>query len=128
MITQLNKELNKEIGYFRILLTRKFLVKKYNGTQFCVQCSGDVFSFFDRFSWFLDASRFLDASKCLRRCPSKESMASHWLGERSDQDETTLAEHKREHKRRRRNSNGAAGATGSPRGLRNLRGAGKLPK
>ena len=44
--------------------------------------------------------------------------------ERSDQDETALAEHKR----RRRNSNGVAGATGSPRGLGNLRGANRLPK
>ena len=34
--------------------------------------------------------------------------------ERSDQDETALAEHKR----RRRNSNGVAGATGLPRGVR----------
>ena len=44
--------------------------------------------------------------------------------ERSDQDETALAEHKR----RRMNSNGVAGATGSPRGLGSLRGANRLPK
>ena len=46
MITQLNKELNKENRFFGPLLTRNFLVKKYRGTQFCVQCSGDVFFFF----------------------------------------------------------------------------------
>ena len=85
-----------------------------------MQCSGDGFLFFNRLSWILDAFGSLDASECLHRCPSKESMASHWQGERSersersDQDETALAEHKR----RRRNSNGVAGATGLPRGVR----------
>ena len=65
-----------------------------------------------------------DAPRRPKMVARRTEMASHWQGERSDQDETALGEHKR----RRRNSNGVAGATGSSRGLRNLRGAGKLPK
>ena len=55
-----------------------------------------------------------DAPRRPKMIARRTEMASHRQGERSDQDETALAEHKR----RRRNSNGVAGATGLPRGVR----------